>query len=149
MGKRGQFGIMKIEDYSGSFEFMLFGDKYVDYQKFGIPGYAIVVRGAYERGYGDNVRFNVRSIDRLENLKGKMVHNLVISLNDSDLGEVEFMKQYLNAAGENKCDLYFRMRDQLSGNYVMLRSRKPITIDKRLMEALRESGIMFKVNARV
>ena len=78
MGRKGQFGILKIEDYSGSFEFMLFGNKFVDYQKYGGPGYAIVVRGAYERGYNDNVRFNVRSIDLLENTKGKMLKNLVI-----------------------------------------------------------------------
>ena len=149
MGKKGEFGIMKIEDYTGSFEFMLFGNKFVDYRNYGVPGYAIVVRGAYEKGYGDNIRFNVRSIDLLNNLKGKMVRNLVISLNDSNLGDVEFLKQNLGVKGENVCDLYFRMKDQLSGNYVMLRSRKPIAVDKRLLEALREAGIKFKVNARI
>ncbi len=150
MGKKGnQFGILKIEDYSGSFEFMLFGNKFVDYQKFGVSGLAIVVRGAYEKGYGDNIRFNVKSIDLLENLKGKMLKNLVININDDDLNSVDFLKQYLGAQGDNRCDLYFRMKDQLSGNYVMLRSRKPIAVDKRLLESLREAGIKFKVNARV
>ena len=150
MGKKGnQFGILKIEDYSGSFEFMLFGNKFVDYQKYGVPGFAIVVRGAFERGYGDNVRFNVRSIDLLENLKGKMVNNLVIALKDNDLEQVGFLKQYLGAQGDNRCDLYFRMKDQVSGNYVMLRSRKPVAVDKRLLDALREAGISFKVNARL
>ncbi len=147
--KGGQFGIMKIEDYSGSFEFMLFGNKFVDYQKYGVPGLAIVVRGAHEKGYGDNVRFNVKTIDLLENLKGKMVRNLVISLKDDDLNNVDFMKPYLGAEGDNRCELYFRMKDQVSGNYVMLRSKKPIAIDKRLMESLREAGLKFKVNARI
>ena len=86
---------------------------------------------------------------KLENLKGKMVKNLVISLRDTDLNNVDFLKQYLGAQGDNRCDLYFRMKDQVSGNYVMLRSKKPIAVDKRLMEALRENGIKFKVNARV
>ncbi len=150
MGKKGgQFGILKIEDYSGSFEFMLFGNKFVDYQKFGVPGFAIVVRGAYEKGFKDNVRFNVRSIDLLDNLKGKMVKNLVITLRDDDLGNVEFLKQYLGSKGDNQCDLYFRMKDQVSGNYVMLRSKKLIAVDKRLMESLREAHIQFRVNARV
>ncbi|MBQ9556860.1 MAG: DNA polymerase III subunit alpha [Muribaculaceae bacterium] len=150
MGKKGnQFGILKIEDYSGSFEFMLFGNKFVDYQKFGVPGYAIVVRGAYEKGYRDDVRFNVKSIDLLENLKGKMLKNLVININDDDLNSVDFLKQNLGAQGDNRCDLYFRMKDQLSGNYVMLRSRKPIAVDKHLLESLREADIKFKVNARV
>ena len=149
-GKKGnQFGIFKIEDYSGSFEFMLFGNKFVDYQKFGVPGYAIVVRGAHEKGYGDNVRFNVHTIDLLENLKGKMVKNLLISLKDEDLNNVDFLKQYLGADSDNRCDLYFRMKDHLSGNYVMLRSKRPIAVNKRLLENLREAGIKFKVNARV
>ena len=150
MGKKGgQFGILKIEDYSGSFEFMLFGNKFVDYQKFGVPGLAIVVRGAYEKGYGDNVRFNVKTIELLENLKGKMLKNLVISLKDDDLNNVDFLKPHLGAKGDNRCELYFRMKDQVSGNYVMLRSKKPIAVDKRLMESLREAGLKYKVNAIV
>ena len=151
MGKKGQFGILKIEDYSGSFEFMLFGNKFVDYQKFGVLGLAIVVKGAYEKGYRDTdpVRFNLHSIDLLENLKGKMVKNLVISLTDNELNSVDFLKQYIGADGDNRCDLYFRMRDHISGNYVMLRSKDPIAVDKRLLESLQEAKIKFKINARV
>ena len=150
MGKKGnQFGILKIEDYSGSFECMLFGNKFVDYQKYGVAGYAVVVRGAYEKGYGDVVRFNVHTIDLLENLKGKMVKNLVITLSDADLTNVNFLKQSLGAQGDNRCELYFRMKDQISGKYVMLRSKQLIAVDKRMMEALREADIKFKVNASV
>ena len=150
MGKKGgQFGILKIEDYSGSFEFMLFGNKFVDFQKYGVPGLAVVVRGAFEKGYGDNVRFNVHSIDLLENIRGKMVKNLVITLRDDDLNRVDFLKQHLGKEGDNQCDLYFRMKDQMSGNYVMLHSKKLIAVDKRLMDSLREAGIKCKVNARV
>ena len=150
MGKKGnQFGILKIEDYTASFEFMLFGNKFVDYQKYGVIGLAIVVRGAYEKGYGDVVRFNVRSIDLLENLKGKMVRNLVISMNDEDLLNVDFLRQQLGVEGDNRCELYFRMKDQISGNYVMLRSKKLIAVDKHLLEALREAGVSYKVNARL
>ena len=150
MGKKNnQFGILKIEDYSGTFEFMLFGNKFVEYRNFGVPGFAVVVHGAYEKGYNDVVRFNVRSIDLLENLKGKMVKNLVISINDEDLLNVDFLRQYLGAEGDNCCELYFRLKDQISGNHVMLRSKQLIAVDKHLMDALREAGIKFKVNARV
>jgi hypothetical protein len=41
------------------------------------------------------------------------------------------------------------MKDQSSGNYVMLRSKKPIAVDKRLIDALQESEVKFKINARV
>ena len=149
-GKSGnQFAIMKIEDYSGSFDFMLFGNMFVKYKNFGTLGLAVVVRGAYSKGYGDNVRFNVHSIDLLDNLKGKMVKNLVITLNDEDLTNVDFLKQYLGAKGDNCCDLYFRMKDKVSGKYVMLLSKKRIAVDKRLLEALTEAEIKHQVNARV
>jgi len=147
--KGGQFGILKIEDYSGSFEFMLFGNKFLDYSKFGKHGLAIMVTGAYERGYGDNVRFNVRSIDLLENLKGKLIKNLVIALNDDDLANVDFLKQYLGAPGDNCCQLYFSMRDHVGGHRVMLRSKRLIAVDKRLIETLKDSGIKFRINARI
>ena len=130
---------------------MLFGNKFVDYQKYGVSGLAIVVRGAYEKGYRDTdpPRFNVRSIDLLENLKGKMVKNIVISLNDSDLNNVDFLKQYLGKDGDNCCDLYFRMKDQMSNNYVLLHSKHHLAVDKQLLESLQEMGIKFKVNSRV
>jgi hypothetical protein len=73
----------------------------------------------------------------------------VISLTDDDLNNVNFLKQYLGVQADNRCDLYFRMRDQVSGNYVMLRSKRLIAVDKRLLDSLREAGIRFKVNARV
>jgi hypothetical protein len=78
-----------------------------------------------------------------------MVNNIVITLRDSDLSNVDFLKQYLGIPSDNRCDLYFRMKDQKSGNYVMLRSKKPIAVDKHLMESMREADLKFKVNAPV
>ena len=78
-----------------------------------------------------------------------MLKNIVVYLKDSDLNNVGFLKQNLGVNGDNRCELYFRMKDQLSGNYVMLRSKKLIAVDKRLLESLREAGVKFKVNARV
>ena len=121
----------------------------MNYKNYGTPGLAIVVRGAYEKGYGDNVRFNVHSIDLLEDLKGKMVRNLVITLLDKDLANVDFLKHNLGIKGDNCCDLYFRMKDQASGNFVMLHAKKQLSLDKHLLDAMREAGIKFKINARV
>jgi hypothetical protein len=128
---------------------MHFGNKVLEYSQFGKHGHAIKVTGAYDRGYGDNVRFNVRSIDLLENLKGKLIKNLVIALNDDDLANVDFLKQYLGAPGDNCCQLYFSMRDHVGGHRVMLRSKRLIAVDKRLIETLKDSGIKFRINARI
>ena len=42
-----QFGIIKIEDYTGSAEIRLFGQDYINYNKYGIKGNAIIVTYTY------------------------------------------------------------------------------------------------------
>ncbi|MBR1726823.1 MAG: DNA polymerase III subunit alpha, partial [Muribaculaceae bacterium] len=86
MGKKGgQFGILKVEDYSGSFEFMLFGQSFIDFNKYGIIGTPIMLRGAYQQRFnGGDVRFNVQSISLLEDMKGQVVHNILIIINDDE-----------------------------------------------------------------
>ena len=78
-----------------------------------------------------------------------MVKNLVITLSDEDLNNVDFLRQHLGAEGDNCCELFFRLRDHANGKYVMLRSNRLIAVDKRLMDALHEAGIECQVNARV
>lgn len=149
-GKKGnQYGILKIEDYSGSFEIALFGNKFVDYQKYGVPGMAIVARGAYEKGYNDVVRYNVHHIDLLENVKGKMIHNLLITLRDDELRSIDFLKQDLDKEGDNRCELYFNIENTGVGRAVRLRSRRHLPVNKQLIDTLRDNGIRFHVNARM
>lgn len=44
-----QFGIIKIEDYTGSAEIRLFGQDYINYNKYGIKGNAIIVTYTYKK----------------------------------------------------------------------------------------------------
>ena len=147
MGKRGQFGIIKLEDYTGSYEIRLFGQNFIDYGKYGVQGTPIIVRGMYEkRRYGDGVDFNIRSITLLEDIKGKMVHNIRISINDSDLEQMEDLKSLLQKKGDSKADLYFRVRDCANGRHVDLISKRKICLDKQLLDALDAMNVEYKVN---
>ena len=148
MSKKGnQFGILKIEDYSGSYELRLFGQNFIDYGKYGVLGTPIIVRGAYERRrYGDGIDFNIHSVTLLETLKGKMVRNLRIEIDDSDVELMNDIKPLLAPSAENRAELYFRVRDVNNGHHVDLRSKNRIAINKQLIDALREIHINFKIN---
>lgn len=55
-----QFGIIKIEDYTGSAEIRLFGQDYINYNKYGIKGNAIIVTYTYKKGkYNDKVYMTI------------------------------------------------------------------------------------------
>ena len=148
MSKKGnQFGILKIEDYSGSYEMKLFGQNFIDYGKYGVVGMPIIVRGAYEvRRFGDGIDFNIHSISLLEQLKGKMVQSIRIEFDDSDIERINDIKPLLAENGDSHADLIFRVRDVASGHHVDLRSKKRVTITKKLIDSLREMEMEFNVN---
>ena len=149
MGKRGQFGILRVEDYTGTYEFMLFGQQFIDYNKYGIIGTPIMIRGAYQTRYGGDkkdARFNIQSISLLEDMKGKTVHNIRISIHDDELEHANLLKQFMTDKEGAPCDLYFRVQDVDHHRHVDLKAKKPIMLSKRLIDTLNELSLQFKVN---
>ena len=148
MGRKGgQFGILKVEDYSGSYEFMLFGQNFIDYNKYGIVGTPIMVRGAYQQRFNSDIKFNVQSISLLEDVKGKVVHNILIHINDDELEKAKVITPFMTASTENRCDLYFRVQDVDHQRYVDLKSKAKIPVSKKLLDTLDEANIRYKINA--
>ncbi|MDE7028330.1 MAG: DNA polymerase III subunit alpha, partial [Duncaniella freteri] len=87
-GQRGPFGILKIEDFTGSVEFMLFGQTYIDFHNYGIPGTPILIAGQYQRRFANSdLRFNIMNIQLLETVKGKLVKNITIELDVSKMNK--------------------------------------------------------------
>jgi DNA polymerase-3 subunit alpha len=146
----GEFGILKIEDYSGSFELMLFDKNYLNYKIYGVKDTAIVVRGAYERNqYSNKVNFVIHNIDLLKSLKGKMVHNIQINLNENELTQANLIKKYLTNSTENRCDLYFKIEDEKNNCKVNLKSNYKIPLNKELFDLMDELDLTYKVNFEV
>ena len=70
--KGGNFGIMAMEDYSGTCELRLFGQKYIDFSNYGKPGTPILVSGRFERRYNGEISFEVLRIRLLNDVKGNL-----------------------------------------------------------------------------
>ena len=147
--KGSQFGIMKIEDYSGSYEIRLFGKNFIEYDKYGKPGTPILVRGMYQkRKFNDSVDLNILSMDLLEDYKGKMIHSICIEINVDDLNDrvSELLKDYLGKSTENRANLYYKLVDVDKKHSVTLLSKYKMPVTKQLIECLKENGFEFEVN---
>ena len=151
MSKNGnQFGILKLEDYSGTYEMRLFGKKFIEFHNFGVIGTALIVTGAYQkRRFSDDVDFNIKSMELLENKKGQMIHNILIRVNDDDLEKASIIRSFMNASTPNRCDLYFRVQDVTHQRHVDLKSKQRIPVSKKLIDTLRELDLDFIVNYKV
>ena len=145
--KRGNnFGILKIEDKTGSVEFMIFDKVFADYRNYCIPGTAIAVRCKYEvNRYNDKVNLRVINIAFLKDLKGKMIKSIHISLNENQLDLGKLIKEQLAVKADNRCDLVFRIHDLASNRYVDMRSKYKISLTREFVEQLDELGIKYKV----
>jgi DNA polymerase-3 subunit alpha len=68
--KGNPYGIMTLEDYSGSYEFAFFGKDYPDFARFMVEGYYIMVRGkVQEKQWTKNGELEVK-VNKMEMLDG-------------------------------------------------------------------------------
>lgn len=143
----GMYGRLTIEDYSGSYELMLFGKNFIEYKKYGIENTPILVHGMYAKSrYSDKINFDVKRIELLNDVKGKLVNNIRIDVSEDKLQDINEFKPFL-VEGKNKgCELYFRFFDIENDRSVTLRSQKKIDAGKEMMSLLEDMKGNFTVN---
>ena len=145
------FGILKVEDFTGSGEIALFGQDYIEYSKYGKPGMYLLISGKMEaRKYNDKIfDFRISSIKLLPNEKDKLIENIRITVPIHDLDEPminELSTLIKNNPGNSL--LYFRVVDGSNNIALNLFSQKvKLRITKELIDYLTESEtIDFKIN---
>ena len=145
----GIFGIMKIEDSSGTYELRLFKDKLVQFRNFGHVGSAIIVRGIYKkRQYNDSIEFVATNMQLLEEVKGKLAHSITINVDSNEINNALAlqMRSFIAPHKEKGCDLFFNIHDLNSKNNVLLKSQKKVILNKDFIDQLKAEDIKFEIN---
>lgn len=145
------YGIVKIEDFSGSGEIALFGNNYIEYSKYCKIGMYLLITARVEpRRWNENeLDFNIGSIRLLQDEKDKLIEKISITLPIHDLDEPtinELSVLIKNNPGQSL--LYFRVIDgehNISQNFFSQNIRLNVT--RNLVEFLQENeNIDFKIN---
>jgi DNA polymerase-3 subunit alpha len=93
MTKTGKpFGVMTIEDYSGSFQISLFGNDYTDFRNYMIKGHSIFVKGKVQkRQWGkdpsNQLEFKVLQIRGLDDLRHNFIKTILLEIPISNLND--------------------------------------------------------------
>lgn len=150
IGKSGYFGILKIEDYTASAEFMLFGKDFINFSPFGIPDTSIIIRGKYGRRFANSdLRFQITNISLLEDIKGKLVSGITLSLNADNINEAfhSMIKTFIASQDDGSpVDLNFHIHDSSLNRTVKLSSNKKIPVSRKLLNSLEDMNIDFEVS---
>ncbi|MDE6187964.1 MAG: DUF655 domain-containing protein, partial [Duncaniella sp.] len=145
----GQFGILKIEDYTGSAEFMMFEQTYINFHNYGVPGTPILITGRYEKRFSSSpLRFNIMNIRLLNDVKGKLVHSITIDLPSDKVTKhiKELLEEEIRREPNANGELTFRIFDPSINRSLHLRSNRRIPISRKLIDTLTEEDINFTIN---
>ena len=142
-----KYGKIVIEDYTGKYDLMLFGNNYIEYNKFGIKGLAIMVKGVFRKGrFNDRISFNIASITPLDEVKGKLLSNLTIQVPEDRFADLSPLKETMTESTENRCSLNFRIFTDDRKHYVDMRSQYKIPINKQVLKKLESMEMEFSIN---
>ncbi|MDR0427677.1 MAG: DNA polymerase III subunit alpha [Dysgonamonadaceae bacterium] len=148
--KGSPYGIIKLEDFTGSAEIPLFGKDFIDFGKYARQNMYLLIRGMFVPSSYDSNRINLKilSIQQLNEIKDTLVNKITVSLPLYKLDETliaELSSMIKNHQGNSS--LYFQIRDvekQLSLS--LTTENNKIVIDKSLVQYFEDKQIEFKIN---
>lgn len=83
------YGRFMLEDFDSSFEFVLFGDEYLNFEKYFQPDIFVMIRGSVQASKfrQGQFEFRISGMELLENVREKMVKELIVRLPLNDIDE--------------------------------------------------------------
>ncbi len=147
--KGGMYGRIKIEDYTGVIELMLFGQDYIKFANFGKTGTPVYVHCKFEKGrFNDELRLKVVDMRLLEDVKGQIISQVTINTTVDDLNDAlsSLMQEQINSSTQNRGNLNFRVFHPQANRYLTLTSGYKIPLDKRLVNLLNDLDLEFSFN---
>ncbi|MGB4775542.1 MAG: OB-fold nucleic acid binding domain-containing protein, partial [Daejeonella sp.] len=154
MGK--PFGSFLIEDYSDTFEVVLFGEDYVKLKQYLNDGFFLQLKGIVCERFKqkDNWEFKVNSIALLSELRDKMSKSLTIQLSLNEISDDfmlkmdEIVKLNTEQNSNRNCHLKFLIMDYDEETILEMPSKSvKISPSNEFLEHLTKlSGVRYKLN---
>ena len=150
------FGSFMLEDYSDTFEVVLFGEDYVKMKQYLNDGFFLQIRGTVGERFKqkDNWEFKVSTMALLSELRDKMSKCLTIQLPLSEVGEDfmlkidEIIKINTEQNPNRNCQLKFLIRDYDEETTLEMASKSvKINPSNEFLEHIAKlNGVRYKLN---
>lgn len=146
--KGDMYGRLKIEDYTGSAELMLFGQDFIKYANFGKIGTSIYVTGRYAKSYNGELRFKITDIKLLSAMKGQILNSITISLDKADINDalIDTLMEHISDSTTDRGALNFKIFDAEANRAVTMSSDMRIPLNRKLANLLDDLNIEYNFN---
>lgn len=154
----GTFGIVRIEDETGSTEFRLFGDDVFKLGQYCVPMTPVMVTCRFQRRFRDSdIELKPVNIQLLSNVKGHLIKGITLDVTPDAMNDalLSILKEQMKPKMRNASDdgapqdsvgfLSFRVYDPAISRSVSLTSSLRIPINRHLLDSLRDLAIPYSV----
>ena len=145
------YGIAKVEDYSGSYDFALFGNDWVEKKYYFSDGMFLLIRGKCQpkQWRKDEYEVKINTIELLPEVKDSLIERLTViaplaAVNEQLVTELSsLVKQHPGNA-----ELHFLIQDESGQMHVNLASRDmKIAAHKEIISYLKDQpSLSYKIN---
>ena len=159
------YGVFTLEDYVGAFEFALFGNNYMEFQKYMIKDMYLYISAIVQERGSDykykkapdpdkprEIELKIQKIEIFREIKDKLVETLTVTIPLQQI-DTDFVIEFSEMVLKNKgtVNLYINIVDENSPNKVKLFSRQNRLkinpeVYHKLKNAKEEGKIVFQVN---
>jgi DNA polymerase-3 subunit alpha len=149
--KGSPYGVGKVEDYSGSYEFFFFGQEWVEKRNYFMKGMFLYIKARVQprQWKADQLDVKVTSIELLPEVKDQLLQKITLilplgQLDEALIGDLDALLE----GNTGPTELAFYIQDEDGQMYVNLAARKRrITVTKALISYIKErSFLSYKIN---
>ncbi|MEM0991999.1 MAG: OB-fold nucleic acid binding domain-containing protein, partial [Bacteroidota bacterium] len=150
ISKKGTgWGKFVVQDYNGSFEFVLFRDDYADYRGRLEEGTCVFVKGNFEPQWsGDGFQFKLKEVNTLESITEKLTKTITLKLPIEQItAEILQSVDTLCQQHQGNQQLKVILIDRTNRTKLALKSKKRgVNASTAFAEALDHLGVSYKLN---
>lgn len=150
------FGSFIIEDYSDSFEIMVFGEDYVKFRGYLQEGFFVQIRGVVQERFrqAGNWGFELKNMQLLSDLREKMAKSFTIQcplhlLNDQFVRQIYALVESTKAEDvESTCQLKFKILDMQDELAIEMPAKSlKINLTNDFLDGLEKfEGVNYRLN---
>lgn len=149
--KGNPYGRVVIEDYTGSYEFVLFGRDMIEWKNYFLEGNILYIRAKVQnRPYREDLlELKIAGIDLLSEIKDKLINKLTVTvypdkLNSQTTEELAVMMR----ENTGNVEVYFKIVDSDEHMYVLMKSSLgDVEVKKSILDFFdAHSAFEYKIN---
>lgn len=140
------YGKMTIEDYTGPFQIMMFGNDFITYRNYFKSGYTLLIKGKVGQRFQSEKEFElkVNKMTLLSNVRDELVKSITLKIPYSGIDK-DLIQQLVRMADEHKGQILLKIKiyDRSDGVSIDMFSRtRKITLSDEFLDFLKKNSLI-------